>query len=239
MTHGDNGLVVDRCERRIVGHIRTRGHHPHLLGGGIYGENGSHAKIGGKEIERFPVGIPCNGIGGIIPVFGKVGFRAGGHVHHEDAVLVAFIAVMFHREPCQPAAVGRETGICVIAHHPFGEIACGGRCKVVEIEVAVGGYGIFHAGLLARHVHQRTAVGAPCERFDAAQWFHWRFVRLAVHDVDNVFDAVAGEIGDEGVGNFGDPFIPMLVHEVVDDAGIGLGEVGIHPARCGHILRWR
>ena len=42
------------------------------------------------------------------------------------------------------------------------------------------------------------------------------------------FDAVAGEIGDEGVGNFGDPFIPMFVHEVVDDAGIGLGEVGIY-----------
>ena len=51
---------------------------------------------------------------------------------------------------------------------------------------------------------------------------------LILHYILYVLHTVAVEIGQEGVGDFGDPFVPVLVHEVVDDACVGFGEVGIY-----------
>ncbi len=56
---------------------------------------------------------------------------------------------MLHREPGKFGAIGRECRIGVISHHTLGEIAGGRIRKIVDIQVGIGGDGIFFAFLLA------------------------------------------------------------------------------------------
>ena len=193
----------------------------------INGEHGNHALVGSDEIDALAVGRPCELVDGVVPVGGDIALLGCVAVEDEEAVAVALVAVVLHREPCQALAVGREGGHGVVAEHAFGEVvglACG---EVIEVEVGVGGDGVLSAGLLAGDVDEHLAVGAPGEGLHTAEGLHGSFEGFVGHDVAEVGDGLAVEVADERMGNFGDPFVPVLVHEVVDDAAGGLGKVGI------------
>ena len=143
---------------------------------------------------------------------------------------------MFHRQPRQRFSVGREGGVGVVAHHALGQVA---RCPggdVVEVEIGVCRDGILLSGFLARGVDEALAVGRPCERLHSAEGLHGRFVGLVFHYVDDVDDLAAGEVGEEGVGHLGDPFVPVLIHKVVDDAARCLRKVGIGVGGCAAVF---
>ena len=73
-----------------------------------------------------------------IPVGSEIGLFAGSHIHYEDAVLVALISIVLHREPRKLLATLGENGVGVVAHHALGEVAGGFLLDVVLIEVGIG-----------------------------------------------------------------------------------------------------
>ncbi len=226
MTHSDQCRRINRSESRVV--IHTVGNGVDLVACHIYIKYRGHAHIGSKEIQRLGVGVPGDRIGCEIPIGSKIGLLTGGAVHNEYAVLVTLISVMLHAEPCQIVSVGRECGRCIIAHHTLGDIFSLLGCHIIEIEIGVGGDGILHAGLLAAHIHKLLAVGRPGKRLNAAKRLHRRLVRLTLHDVNHVSHTVAVKVSKERMRHFSHPFIPVLIHEVVDDASRRLGKIRIN-----------
>ncbi len=195
-------------------------------------EYGHHAIFVGPEVETASVRGPCYIVDGIVPFGSEVCFGTRSHVEEKYAVLVAFISVVLHAEPCQSVAVGREHRIGVVAHHALGEVSCLAGGKVVDVEVGVGGQGILHAGFLAAHIDELTAVGTPCKGFHPAERLHGSFIEgLVGHDVGHLANGRTVEIGDERMRDFRDPFVPVLVHHVVYDAAGGLGQIRIDVLR--------
>ncbi len=234
MAHGQKGGAVDRGKRLVV--ILAFGHYAYLTGGCGDAEDRSHAIFGSDEVDRLRVGIPCDRVGGVVPVDGEIGLFACGEIEREYAVFVRFIPVMFHAEPCEGRAVGAECRLCVVSFHPICEIGRGAVVKIVEIEVGVGREGILHAGLLARHIDEFLAVGTPCEGFDAAERFHRSFIRFIGHYVGHVGQPVAVKFADKRMGHFRNPFIPVLVHQIVDDAACGHRQIRICILGCAGIF---
>ena len=67
----------------------------------------------------------------------------------------------------------------------------------------------------------------PGERLNAAEGLHWSLVGLVGHDVLEPGHFAVGEVADKGVGYFGHPLVPVLIHQVVDNTARGLGQVGV------------
>ena len=154
-------------------------------------------------------------------------FLARLAVHHEKAVPVGLVAVALHALPGNVFAVGRVLRIGVVSFVLFGDVTCLFAGQVVDVDVRVGGNGIFQSCLFTAGIGHFLAVGAPGELFDTAKRFHRAFVRFALQDVCHVADGRTVEVGYEGVWGSGYPFVPMLVHEVGDDDTCCLIQVGI------------
>ena len=224
VTHGDEAVLAHGSQRSVVV----------VAGGNLFdflvethAEDVYLALIGRANEERLSVGSPGQFVGAVIEVGREVLFFAGCHVHDKEAVLVRFVTVALHAAPGHVFAVGREGRRGVVAHHALGEVAGLFRAQVIEVDVGVGRDGVFQPRLLAAGVGYRLAVGGPGKRLDTAEGFHGRLVGFALHDVDDVGKLFTVERGDVGVRNLLDPLVPVLVHEVVDDAAGSLVEVGV------------
>ena len=76
----------------------------------------------------------------------------------------------------------------------------------------------------------------PGKRFHASERLHRSLERFVGHYVLESADFAAVEITYKGVGDFGYPFVPMLVHQVVDHASCGLWQIGIYVGSVARLV---
>ncbi len=160
MGHSDDTSVGENAERLVVAFTLSDGA-DRAVEADV--EHRFHAVAVSEEEDRAAVGRPSEFLDRVVPVGCEVGFFRSLHVEDKQTVFVGFISVVLHAEPCEAVAVGREGRHGVVACHAFGEVA-GLLCiEIIGIEVAVGGHGIFKAGLFTRYIDEGLAVGRPCE----------------------------------------------------------------------------
>ncbi len=230
VAHGDDVAVGELVNAAVVPVAGTFCEFVDFFIGKSYAEDGFDAVAIAVEDYRLAVGSPGEAFRPAVPavgeVLGRCDVRRLGIDYHE-AFLVALELGGLHGEPCYLGAVGREGGVGVVAVVALGDAGGLAACYVIEVEVRVGGEGIVFAGEFTRHVDKLLRVGTPCEGIGGSEGAHRAFEGLTLHDVLYVGKFGAVEVGQEGVGYFGDPLVPVLVHEVVDDAARSLGQSGI------------
>ena len=176
--------------------------------------------------ELLVVVGPRNAAHAIVELGSEVGLLAGGEVHNHQTLLVGFVAVALHTLPSDIFAIVREDGILVVTLDFLADVAALAGGDVIEVDVAVGRYGIVVAGLLAAGVGNGLAVGAVVVLLRAAPRTHRRLVGLAVEDILGVvhISLAVGEGDVVDVGNLVYPVVPVAIHQVLVDAAGGLVE---------------
>ena len=188
-----------------------------------------------------------------VETLGDVAFRSGGQVVETQALAVALIAIAGHAQPSHILAVGRELRVLVVSRvvgqvlgrvHLLCAEGLGGihlRCyvslrlakvaggavgDVVEVDVGVGGNGVFESGLLAAGIGNLLGVAAPVDLLDAAKRLHGAFEGFALQNVGGGANTVGSDLGHEGMGDALHIMVPVAVHQVGHQAAGGLGQVG-------------
>ena len=179
------------------------------------------------EINILRVSIPQETIYVRFKFLADETFLTCFQIHDEEAVQVSFITVTFHALPGNVFTIGRVLGIRVIAFVFFGDIVCLLGCKVVDINIRVGGDGVCQTGLLAAGISHFISGRTPCQLLDATPRSHWAFVRFAFQYILYIVDTVSIKIRHKRVRGTGHPFIPMLIHQVGDDDTRRFRQVGI------------
>ena len=131
VTQGEHVAVGGRNHIGVV--ELTIGNSVDSLSGNVDAEHRYGAFERSHESNSFLIGGPRYFVHRVIPVGGEVGFHARLHIHDENAVLVALIAVVFHREPSEIFSRLGENGVSVVAHHTFGEVLGALRFKVILV----------------------------------------------------------------------------------------------------------
>ncbi len=184
--------------------------------------------------EQVVVVLP-DGVHGVVVEAGReILHQPRLEVVDEQALLVRFVAGALHRAEGQPAAVGRPDGVFVVADHRVAlrivladvrRLLC---LQVVDVDVRVGRDGVGSAGQRLAGVGQLAAVGRPGD-FGHVEVGGQRSVPAGLgHDVGAGRRLAAVEPGDEDVTVVAlVPVVPVADHQVVVDAGPGVGQVGV------------
>ena len=184
------------------------------------------------EVEPVTVRRPTEFVHVALEVLAEEYFGSCSDVHNEESVLVAFVAVVLHAEPGNLRAVGAEGRVGVVAHvlvraALLADVLYCAVLYIKKVDVAIGTAGILHSRLFAAGVGDGLPVGAPGELLHTAEGTQGAFEEGALEQVFRFAHAFAVKVGKEGVGDFVRPFVPMLIHQVGDDASCALGQVGI------------
>ena len=123
-----------------------------------------------RRTEYYFVGgtFPCEFLYRFVPSCRQVVGLSCGPLVEFYVVFVGFVAVFFHRGPCNETPVRTPRGIHVVAFVAFGQVLGLFGYYVVDVYVRIGRYGGLCAGLFLACVRYFHPVGAPCELFGPA-----------------------------------------------------------------------
>ena len=144
--------------------------------------------------------------------------------HHP--FLVGLEAGRFHAPPHQPVAVGTPYGVHIVAEVAFGEVGGCAAGEVVDEDVGVGAFGERLAALTFAAVGDLGAVGAPHGLLHSSERWDRAVEALAFQQLGGLFGFVHGCDEEVGVGAVG-PCVPVAVHQIVVDHGVGFWQVGV------------
>ena len=188
----------------------------------------------GGEIDGFSVGRPYGGVGIIFKGVGEVpDARDGGigalavavfgiyHVGHHQAHFVGLVAVPFHGQPQEMAAVRTPDGMGVVTARE-GDLGSLTGEGAVDVDAGVGRESVLLASELFAGIGHETAVGAPGKVGDVGEGAVGQLEELAVQDVHPFLDYAVNQGGQESMADFRTPVVPVAVHEVFRGIGFGL-----------------
>ena len=155
-------------------------------------------------------------------------FLLVNHIGQHQAHLVRLVAVPFHREPGQAAAVRAPHRMRVIA--AFGGYLRGFPGEgAVEVDAGIGGEGVLLAFQLLAGVGDVAAVRAPAKvcyvREGAVGQLELDV--LSSQDVHSFLHHAITQRSYIGVRDFRHPVVPVAVHQVLGGVGLGLVQQGI------------
>ena len=185
----------------------------------------------GGEVDRLAVGRPLQRRGTGVERVRDVHHLSVRPLHHHHPLLVCLVSAAAHAGPEERLAIGRELWVLVVARHVGRQEARLLVGQRVGVEVGVGLESIVASGELLTSVDNHGSVGAPSDLFRATKGFHRRVEGFAGHDVFYGLHLVALHVAEvEVIVGTVLPRVPMAVHEIVVDVGLGLVEVLIEVA---------
>ena len=184
-----------------------------------------------QEQQRRVVG-PTDIAGIVVETFGQISLASVGETHHEQPVLIRFVARALHARKSDHRIVGRKDGILVVARHSLGQIARPARGYVVEINVRVGAQRVLRTRQFLAGIGKLSARMVPCDLRRVEIGSQRGVPRLALHDVGPAGHP-AGHVGDEQVQVASVvPIVPVALHQIVVYFRLGLSQIGIELRRA-------
>ena len=159
------------------------------------------------------------------------------YVADHKSLLVSLISVSCHRNPGDVPAVSAPYGIGVIAA-AHADLDSAAALDIINVDVGVGAEGVFLTRLFAAGVYYVASVGRPVELLYAAERFGWELVRFVSEYVHGVLlaDKLLAQRCHIAAGSFGNPVVPVTVHQVLCGVGTGLVEGRIAVRRGTYCL---
>ena len=188
-----------------------------------------------REVETLRVVVPDKLIHIALKSLAHETFLARLQIHDKQTVLVALIAIMLHTLPSDVLTVRRVLWIGVVTHDFRTDISGLLGSEVIDKDVRVGRDSILQSRFLATGIGNLLAVRTPRQLLHTSERLHRTLVRFALQNICNVLKTVV-EVSHKGVGSSSHPFIPMLVHQVSNDATRGFRKVRIFVCCAGHRL---
>ncbi len=196
------------------------------------------------------VALPDDVVGVVVEILRQIAHLGRAAVVDEQPRLVGLVARAALREEGDMAVVGRPDGVLVVADH-LGQIHRGfallrlparerladvlraARGDVVDEDVRVGRHGVGRARERLAGVGQHRAGVVPGDLGHVEIGGQGRVVGGALQDVRAARHQAVAQLGDEDVAVVAlVPVVPVAGHQVVVDARLRLGKVGMHVARA-------
>ena len=230
MTFGEQLFVVKHGNRSIVVHTVSKLLYFSFQVGAV---NHTGSVPYAYEIQCFSIGSPAIIVYTRLESFGYISLFSTFQVHDTQPVAVALIAVAFHTLPCNTFSVGREFRIGIVAQILvrsifLAEITSFTCFRIIKVNIRIGRYRIFQSCFLATSVSNLLGIVAPRQLLDTTERFHGRFIRFTFQNICSSTNLITVEWSDKRMRNIFHPFIPMLVHQVIDDLSAGFIQVRIY-----------